>query len=142
MSNKPELIQFSLREIKLDTTARTPPPEGSDKPFMELSSTLQLNRKDKCLVRLLFYSKLTLATLDLQMASESRFKKEEEFTDREVDAEETIKLLTNMILSKHLNIVKLLVENSGYKVSEFPKTIEEFEKQLPSDVESRAEQTE
>lgn len=140
MSNKPELIQFNLREVKLGTSARTPPPEGSGETSMELGSKLQLNKRDKCLVRLLFYSKLTFASLDLLVASESHFKKAEGFTTEEVDSEKTVTLLTNMILSKHLNIVKLLVENSGYKIPRFPETIEEFEKQPPSDVESQAEQ--
>ena len=140
LSHKPELIQFSLREVKLDTSARTSPPEGSGESVMELGSKLQLNKKDNCFVRLLFYSKLTFAALELLVASESRFKKSEEFTSEEVNSEETITRLTNMILSKHLDIVKSLVENSGYKISELPETIEEFKEQPPSDVESQAEQ--
>jgi len=136
--NKPELIGFRLKEVKLNSTARRSISEDSDETLMELGSNLQLNKKDKCLVRLLFVSKLTLDTIDLLVISESRFKKTEEFTDADVESDETITLLTNMILSKHLEIAKMLIENSGYKISGFPETIEEFNAQPPSDVESQA----
>jgi hypothetical protein len=142
LSNKPELIGFRLKEVKLDSTARRPISEDSDETLMELGSNLQLNKKDKRHVRLFFYSKLTLATLDLRVISESRFKKAEEFTTEEVNSEETMALLTNMILSKHLDIAKTLIENSGYTISGFPETIEEFKEQPPSDVKSQAKREE
>ncbi len=103
---------------------------------MTLDSRLQLNKQDNTLVRLLFYSEMIILSLKLVVVSESRFKKTGGFTNEEVNSDETVKLLIDKILSKHLTVVKSLVDDSGYKIPKLPETIEEFERQSVDDSES------
>lgn len=136
MSPEIELTGFRLLEVKLEHFPSVPLSETSGKSLMTLDSRLQLNKQDNTLVRLLFYSEMIILSLKLVVVSESRFKKTGGFTNEEVNSDETVKLLIDKILSKHLTVVKSLVDDSGYKIPKLPETIEEFERQSVDDSES------
>jgi len=136
LSPEIELTGFRLLEVKLEHFPSVPLSETSGKSLMTLDSRLQLNKQDNTLVRLLFYSEMIILSLKLVVVSESRFKKTGGFTNEEVNSDETVKLLIDKILSKHLTVVKSLVDDSGYKIPKLPETIEEFERQSVDDSES------